>query len=314
MPHSLIKTPIIFVVFNRVDTTEKVFEAIREVQPPKLLVIADGPRANKPGEAEKCATVRAIIDRVDWDCEVMKNYSEINLGCRDRISSGFDWAFNNVEEAIILEDDCLPHPTFFPFCEELLDHYRDDKRIMSIAGVNLQLGRKRTEDSYYFSRFSNCWGWATWRRAWQYYDVDMKLWPQLRESGFLKNLLANPQSVKVWDSAFQVSYDGTVNNWFFRWLFTCWVQNGLGIIPEKNLISNIGFGSQATHTSEEDSTYSNMPTEAMTFPLRHPNHTIPNFVADQFTQDTFYDYHPALIRRIKKKINKLCGSTIFNLE
>ncbi|WP_333413493.1 glycosyltransferase family 2 protein [Microcoleus sp. MOSTC5] len=236
------------------------------------------------------------------------------MGCKARISSGFDWVFNTVEEAIILEDDCLPHPSFFPFCEQLLEHYRDDKRIMSISGVNFQFGRKRTEDSYYFSRFSNCWGWATWRRAWQYYDVDMKLWPQLREAGFLENLLANPQSVKVWDSAFQVSYDGTVNNWFFRWLFTCWVQNGLAIIPEKNLISNIGFGSQATHTSQEDSIYSNMPTAAMTFPLRHPNHAIRNFVADQYTQDTFYDYHPALIRRIKKKINKLCGSTIFNLE
>ncbi|MEG3986974.1 glycosyltransferase family 2 protein [Microcoleus sp. S28C3] len=314
MPHSQIKTPIVFVVFNRVDNTEKVFEAIRQVKPPKLLVIADGPRANKPGEAEKCAAVRAIIDRVDWDCEVLKNYSEINFGCKDRISSGFDWVFNTVEEAIILEDDCLPHPSFFPFCEQLLEHYRDDKRIMSISGVNFQFGRKRTEDSYYFSRFSNCWGWATWRRAWQYYDVEMKLWPQLREAGFLENLLANPQSVKVWDSAFQVSYDGTVNNWFFRWLFTCWVQNGLAIIPEKNLISNIGFGSQATHTSQEDSIYSNMPTEAMTFPLRHPNHAIRNFVADQYTQDTFYDYQPALIRRIKKKINKLSGSTIFNLE
>lgn len=309
-----LKTPVVFIIFNRIDTTEKVFEAIRQVKPPLLLVIADGPRANRPGESEKCAAVRAIVERVDWNCEVLKNYSEINLGCKDRISSGLDWVFNTVEEAIILEDDCLPHPTFFRFCEELLELYRDDERVMSLTGVNLQFGRNKPEESYYFSWFPNCWGWATWRRAWQYYDIEMKLWPSLRDGDFLENLLGDSRSVKVWKSAFQVSYDGTVNNWFFRWLFACWVQNGLTIIPDRNLISNIGFGKEATHTYGEDSNYSNMQTEAMIFPLKHPNHRIRNFAADKFIQDTFYDYKPSLLRRIKRKINKLFGKPIFRLH
>ena len=302
-----LKTPVVFIIFKRPDTTEKVFEAIRQAKPPKLLVIADGPRAERPGEAEKCAAVRAIIDRVDWDCEVMKNYSEINLGCKNRVSSGLDWVFNTVEEAIILEDDCLPHLTFFRFCEELLDKYRYDKRVMSISGTNYQLGQSRTEDSYYFSVYSHCWGWASWRRAWQYYDIEMKLWPKLRDEDFLMNILGDYHAVKAWDSAFQCSYDDTVNNWGFRWTFACWIQSGLNIITDVNLVANLGFGQEATHTGGESSLYSNMPVQAMTFPLKHPPCMLRSFQADRFTQNTYYDYKPSLFRRIKRRINKILG-------
>ena len=151
-------TPVVFVIFNRPDTTAKVFEAIRQAKPPKLLVIADGARIDKPGEAKKCAAARAIINQVDWQCEVLTNYSDVNLGCRKRVSSGLDWVFEQVEEAIILEDDCLPHPTFFRYCQELLEKYRDDEHIMMISGNNFQFGRKRNEYSYYFSHYSHIWG------------------------------------------------------------------------------------------------------------------------------------------------------------
>ncbi len=136
-----LKTPVVFIIFKRPDTTERVFEVIRQTKPTKLLVVADGARTDRPGEADKCAAVRAIIECVDWDCKVLKNYSEINLGCGKRVSSGLDWVFDNVEEAIILEDDCLPHPTFFRFCEELLERYRYDTRVSSISAQNVQLGR-----------------------------------------------------------------------------------------------------------------------------------------------------------------------------
>ncbi len=302
-----LKTPVVFIIFKRPDTTEKVFEAIRQAKPPKLLVIADGPRPDRPGEAEKCAATRAIIDRVDWDCEVMKNYSEINLGCKDRVSTGLDWVFNTVEEAIILEDDCLPHPTFFRFCEELLEKYRDDKRVMSISGTNYQLGQTRTEDSYYFSIYSHCWGWASWRRAWQYYDIEMKLWPKLRQGDFMMALLGDYHAVKSWDSAFQCSYDDTVNNWGFRWTFACWLQSGLQIIPDVNLVSNLGFGQEGTHTGGESSVYSNMPVQAMKFPLKHPLCMLRNYQGDRFTQNTYYDYKASCFRRIKRRINKILG-------
>src|SRR5665648_587346 len=169
MSNFQLKTPVAFIIFNRPETTRRVFAEIAKARPTKLLVIADGPRATHPDDAEKCAVVRAIIDGVDWDCEVLKNYSDVNLGCKRRVSSGLDWVFDTVEEAIILEDDCLPHPTFFRFCEEMLAKYRDDKRIAMISGDNFQFGKKRTEYSYYFSRYTHIWGWASWRRAWDNY-------------------------------------------------------------------------------------------------------------------------------------------------
>src|SRR5512139_3287315 len=171
-----LKTPVAFIIFNRPDTAERVFAEIAKARPPKLLVVADGPRANRSGEAEKCAATRAIIDRVDWDCEVLTNFSDTNLGCKNRVSSGIDWVFEQVPEAIILEDDCLPHPTFFRFCEELLERYRDDERIGMISGDNFQLGQKRTDASYYFSRYNHIWGWASWRRAWRHYDREASAW------------------------------------------------------------------------------------------------------------------------------------------
>nr|MBA3765731.1 glycosyltransferase family 2 protein [Acidobacteriota bacterium] len=173
--------PVALIIFNRADTTARVLAEIAKARPSKLLVIADGPRADHPDDAEKCLAARAAIDRVNWDCEVLTNYSEVNLGCGARPSSGLDWVFENVAEAIILEDDCLPHPTFFPFCAELLERHRDDERVMMISGDNFQFGRKRTQYSYYFSRYTHTWGWATWRRAWRYFDREIKLWPALRE-------------------------------------------------------------------------------------------------------------------------------------
>lgn len=296
------KTPVAFIIFKRPDTTEKVFEAIRQAKPPKLLVIADGPRADRPGEAEKCEASRAIIERVDWNCEVLTNYSEVNLGCAKRVTSGLDWVFEQVEEAIILEDDCLPDPTFFRFCEELLEKYRHDGRVVSISGQNVQMGRKRTNYSYYFSRYNHCWGWASWRRAWQYYDFQMKLWAEVRDSGFLKDILCDPRAVKFWNNWFQDTYDERLDSWAVRWTFACWVQNGLSILSNTNLISNIGFGSEGTHTFEENS-FANLPVEAIDFPLNHPAFMIRDEIADNFTQNTLFE--PTLILRFKRKIQKI---------
>ncbi|WP_255427214.1 methyltransferase domain-containing protein [Sphaerospermopsis sp. LEGE 00249] len=275
-------TPVGFLIFNRPETTARVFEAIRQAKPPKLLVVADGPRAEKLGEAEKCAATRAIINQIDWECEVLTNYSNVNLGCRKRVSSGLDWIFEQVEEAIILEDDCLPHPTFFRYCQELLEKYRDDQRVMMISGDNFQFGRKRTEDSYYFSRYGHVWGWASWRRAWTKYDDSMAIWPRLKNNGWLSKVLGNEQAVSYWTQIFQAVYDG-FNTWDYIWLFTLWANNGLTILPHVNLVSNIGFGS-GTHTTMSNSPLANMSVEAMTFPLQHPLVINRNSEADNFTE------------------------------
>jgi hypothetical protein len=302
----MIKTPVAFIIFKRPDITEKVFEAIRQAKPPKLLVIADGPRADQPGEAEKCAATRKIIDCVDWDCEVLKNYSEINLGCGKRVSGGLDWVFDQVEEAIILEDDCLPHPTFFRFCEELLERYRYDERIASISGQNVQFGRKRTEYSYYFSRFNHCWGWATWRRAWQDFDFSMKLWSEISEKDFLTDILIEPKAVKYWTKLLQDTYNGQINTvWNFQWQFACWMNNRLGILSNVNLISNLGFGNESTNTSIRKSKYANLPTEAIEFSLKHPPFMIRNWQADRFTQNTLFKV--SLLQEIKAYLKKSLG-------
>lgn len=158
-------TAIVFLIFNRPEETARTFAAIKAARPSTLLVVADGPRLDRAGEQELCARTRTVIDGVDWPCEVLRNFADANIGCGRRVSSGLDWAFSQVDEAVILEDDCLPDPSFFPYCDELLERYRTDERIMMVSGNNFQNGASRTWDSYYFSRLPHCWGWATWRRA-----------------------------------------------------------------------------------------------------------------------------------------------------
>lgn len=305
------KTSVAFLIFKRADTTEKVFEAIRQAKPYKLLVVADGPREDRTDEAEKCEATRAIIDRVDWKCEVLKNYSEINLGCGKRVSSGLDWVFDQVEEAIILEDDCLPHPTFFRFCEELLERYRYDERVGSISGQNVQFGQKRTNYSYYFSHYNHIWGWATWRRAWQYYDFDMKLWPEIQEKKLLKNILGDEKAMKIWTKVFQDMYDGHKHTWDFQWQLACWANNSLGIISDVNLVSNIGFGRDSSHVSNSKNKYANLPVETIHFPLKHPSFMVRAQQADTFTQKTlFSSLAPNLLQRLVWKTRNILANKI----
>jgi hypothetical protein len=287
MPNFQLTTPVAFIIFNRPDTTERVFAEIAKAKPPKLLVVGDGPRNNRPGEAEKVAATRAIIKRVDWDCEVLTNFSDVNLGCKRRVSSGIDWVFTQVEEAIILEDDCLPDPTFFKFCEELLVKYRHDERISMISGDNFQFGQKRGEGSYYFSNFHHIWGWASWRRAWACYDRDTKIWPKIRDEKWLNSLGLGTGGNKFWAKNFQAIFDGKIDTWDYQWVLSSWVQGRLAIIPQVNLISNIGFGHDATHTNST-SIYADMPCEPIQFPLVHPDIMLPHNCADSYTAQNMF--------------------------
>jgi hypothetical protein len=260
----MLSTPVAFIIFNRPDLTRIVFQSIRRAQPKTLLVVADGPRNDS--ERVKCNSARSIIDSVDWDCEVIKNYSEVNLGCRDRVSSGIDWVFSQVEEAIILEDDCLPSDSFFGFCEMMLDCYRDDRRIMMISGNNFQVYRDRLPSShaysYYFSKYVHVWGWATWRRAWELYDVNMSSWPFFKEENLNNSLSADPVEILFWQDIFERVSVGEIDTWDYQWVYACFHQNSMSIMPSVNLISNIGFRADATHTLS-DSPWSNLPTEEL---------------------------------------------------
>ncbi len=307
--HTVMKTPVVFIIFKRPQTTEKVFEVIRQAKPQKLFLIADGPRIDRPDEVEKCAAARAIVDQVDWDCEVLKNFSETNLGCGKRVYSGLDWVFEHVEEAIILEDDCVPHPSFFPFCENLLEQYRFDQRITSISGQNVQLGYRRTQYSYYFSRYSHSWGWATWRRVWRYYDFDMKLWQEVKSTNFLQNILMDSHVARYWTEIFERTYNEHINIWDYQWTLTCWLQSGLSIIPNVNLVSNIGFGADATHFKQKGNKTLYKPIEAMEFPLKHPPSVIRNVQADDFTQRVAFECgrFEQLKVSLKRVVKKMLG-------
>ncbi|BDH60817.1 hypothetical protein MTP04_09470 [Lysinibacillus sp. PLM2] len=273
------KKPVAFIIFNRPDTASSVFQKIREYAPDKLFVIADGPRIDKEGEAALCEETRKTIN-VDWECEVYTNFSNVNLGCRNRVSSGITWVFEHVEEAIILEDDCLPSNSFFRFCEQLLVKYKNDTRIAAVSGDNFQLGEKRTDNSYYFSRYPHCWGWATWKRAWDLFDGNMDTWPEVRDGGWLNDYLRDPETIEYWYKAFENVYRRQLDSWATIWTYTCWKENMLSILPNANLVTNIGFDDRATHTVDSSSNLNNLPSFEMNFPLKHPEFMIRDSNAD----------------------------------
>lgn len=285
--------PVIFMIFNRPETAKEVFESIRAARPSTLLVIADGPRTNKPGESEKCAAARALIDGVDWDCEVHRNFSESNLGTRDRISSGISWAFGLVDRAIILEDDCVPSPSFFHYCADLLDRYQSDERVMMISGNNHLFGHAEIEDSYYFSRFPHIWGWATWRRAWEKYDVDMTLWPEIRERELFDQYFLKRSERYHWEGIFEyIVFRGRVETWAWRWFYSIWANSGLCATPSRNLVQNIGVHSGATHTHTKwDKIYSTLNADELDTPLTHPKNVLASSDLDELEVRLRNKYH-----------------------
>lgn len=268
----MIRTAVVFVIFNRPETTVRVFQAIREARPSVLMVVADGPRAGVDGENELCLSTRAIIERVDWPCELLRNYSETNLGCRRRVSSGLDWAFSMVEEAMILEDDCVPDRSFFRFCEELLGRYRFEDRVMHISGNNFLFGSRPAKTSYYFSRYPHIWGWASWRRAWKNYDVNMRAWQVLDARGredFLEKFIDRRERA-YWRHVLAATAAGEIDTWDYQLTFACMSRGGLSITPSVNLVANIGFGPGATHTRTR-SPLATMHVKGLRFPLTHPS-------------------------------------------
>ncbi len=245
-------TPLLFLIFNRPGKTQQVFEEIRKAKPRQLFVAADGPRESIAGEADKCQDTRKIIEQVDWDCEVATLFRDKNLGCGKAVSSAIDWFFGYVAEGIILEDDCLPNQSFFYFCQEMLELYREDTRVMHISGSNFQFGQTWSDGTYYFSRMVNVWGWASWRRAWQHYDFSLSAFPAFEKQNLIKYFspvteVKNRYLKKFFRRTYQKEYD----NWDPQWLFAVYIHHGLCVVPNVNLISNIGYGEDATEFSDE---------------------------------------------------------------
>lgn len=243
-------TAVLFLVFNRPSTTKKVFETIRQVKPPRLYVAADGPRSEYVGEIERCNEVRKISTTVDWPCQVRTLFRDENLGCKYAVSSAITWFFDNEEEGIVLEDDILSTPDFFLYCEFLLNHYRDNPKVMMISGCNPVSRKYVSNYSYDFSLYTLVWGWASWRRAWNYYDVNMCKWPLFNSN---KQLLKLPKVRKVfeviWRDIYEKTYRNEINTWDYQWFFSIHYNHSYIIIPNINYIKNIGFGMDATHAT-----------------------------------------------------------------
>jgi hypothetical protein len=276
-----IKSAVAVIVFNRPQNVERVLEKIAQVRPPKLFIAADGPRADHPEDVEKCQAVRAVFDRVDWECKVFRRFSDRNLGCGNGPARGISWVFRHVNEAIILEDDCIPNTSFFRFTDELLSYYRHNPRVMMIGGGTYQFGRNSRPYSYYFSQLPSCWlGWGTWRRAWNLFDINIEAWPKIRETPLLKKVLRKDRFVQYWNTIFNKAYDAPVDSrhyWDYQWILACWANEGLAALPHTNMVANIGFDGDATHTKNPEDSRGKLPTRDMEFPLMHP----PDVVADR---------------------------------
>lgn len=278
----MVNSPVAYIVFNRPEITRQSFAVIREQRPKQLFIIADGPRESHESDLVKCAEVRDIVDNVDWDCEVHHNYAEQNMGLKNRVSSGLDWVFNQVEEAMILEDDCIAHPDFFSFCNALLERYREENKVAVITGNNFQQGRWRGEASYYFSKYNHCWGWATWRRSWQKYDGDLTFWPEWKTTDDYMAKLPSVSERRYWGQIFDKVKAKKIDSWAYPWTASVWHYGGLTASPNVNLVSNIGFGEDATHTKDKGSASSRISVDSLSHSLVHPNTVIQHLEADKY--------------------------------
>jgi hypothetical protein len=259
----------LFLVFNRPAQTARVFAALRKARPARLLVVADGPRTGRPGEAERCRETRALI-KADWPCKVQRLYADENMGCRRRVSSGLDWAFRQVPEAVVLEDDCLPSPSFFRFCAQMLARYRRDERVMAVSGSSYFPSSLEPRASYYFTRYPHIWGWASWRRAWKHYDADMAAWPAWRDAGGLQRRFPSWLERRYWSLKLDRVSRGEIDTWDYQWALATWMKEGLCAVPARNLVQNLGLEGEGTHVVETPAAFK-QAAESLDFPLIHPS-------------------------------------------
>lgn len=278
-------TPVALCVFNRPDTTRRVFDRVAEAEPPELYVVSDGPRPNVPDDESRVEEVRSIVTEVDWDCRLHTDFATSNFGVRERLSTGISWVFEQTDEAIILEDDCLPHADLFRFCERMLDLYRGDERVMDVTGTNTQKRWKDDCQDYHFSFHGLIWGWATWADAWNEYDPEMSLWgdPEVRER--VHDVMADDAQYRYTERLYNEVYRGELGTWDYQWGFAKQRNSGLSVVPSRNLVTNIGFDSGTFHEDAEEDPRANLPTYGLEFPLKRNKFVAPDRKYDRRYHD-----------------------------
>jgi hypothetical protein len=276
------RTPVLLLIYRRPELTEKLLAAVRQARPEVLLISADAPHPDRPGEARLCEETRAVLlDGIDWPCQVETRFAKQHLGCRRAVTEALAWAFEHHERLIILEDDCLPDASFFRWCDDLLEQYAQEERILHICGSNLAGCKAPDSMSGYFSRFGPIWGWATWRRSWQLYDVDIKGWPEIRDSGKLTQLCPEPFEAEWRKEVFDAVHSGGLDTWDYQWAYSRMVNNKVCVIPTVNLVQNIGFGDGSTHSDTASAHRLSISAHAMNFPLMMPQTVTAWQAADQ---------------------------------
>lgn len=282
------KTPVALFLYRRPEQTARVFAAIRAAKPPVLFLLADGP---KPGEEAVCQAAREAVTKIDWPCSVSCIFTHENRGSKVTQSEGISHVFDLVDRCIFLEDDCLPDPTFFPYCEELLTQYADEPRVMAISGDNFQPDEFHAPDTYHFSRYPHMWGWATWRRAWAHYDA---------APSSLTLRSPNPLAAAHWRNILNHVNAGNIDAYDYQFMFAMWKHDGLCVTPHVNLIHNIGFGEGATNMTHAG-VHPNPPSAPITFPLQHPSVVVPHAAADAWEMDNLY-FAPHVRRDLARRL------------
>ncbi|MBJ7591786.1 hypothetical protein [Aeromonas veronii] len=306
-----LNTAVLFLVFNRLETTKQVFEAIRQAKPPRLYIAADGARTSKPGEAEKVYAVRDfIIQRIDWECEVKTLFREQNLGCKYAVSGAITWFFENEQQGIILEDDCLPSQSFFWYCEELLEKYKDDKSVYLVSGDARGAESFGMQEDYGFCKYPLIWGWASWARAWKNYDSEIADWPKQRE--ILPSSISNYKpTVAFWKNIFERMYHKEIDTWDYQFSYLLLKTSGKCIVPRINLITNVGFGADATHTFSTESDVSNRKRYEINIPLAHSQNIESEIKINDFYDKNTFTSKSFIIRAINKLARLAIGKNIF---
>ncbi len=262
----MLHTAVLLLAFNRPAHTQKVLEVLHHVQPTRLYLAADGARPTHPTDELNCAAVKQVLSNIPWQCEVKTLYHTQNLGCKTAVTQALNWFFTHEPHGIVLEDDCMPHPSFFGFCEELLHHHQHNPQITHIAGYN-PLKSTEPPQSYFYTNIPLVWGWATWRRAWaQFTPITPETLAQTPINfGWLPTMAAEYLKQKFWQTAHKKN-----NSWAYSWTFTQLKNGGLCIVPKKNLVQNIGFDETATHTQNKNRTHTQNPAQRLETPIIHP--------------------------------------------
>jgi hypothetical protein len=293
--------PILFLVFNRPEKTARIFETIRNARPKRLYVAADGPRSDRPGEARDCTATRAVIETVDWECTVNTLFRDTNLGCRNAVTEGITWFFDQEPEGIVIEDDIELHPSFFSFASEMLTRFRNDTRVMSITACNMQPPEKTYAASYYFSAYNHVWGWASWARAWKLYDRTLEDLDSPECTAAIEAMCPVPGGVSYWKRALHGVRTGQIDTWDYSWLYTQWKFRGVTVTPSVNMMRNIGFDASGTHTRDPNSYEASLRAFPLSFPLRHPDSVSRDADADAHVSQNVFGIRPTpFLRRLNR--------------